>query len=42
LAVARVLAPRVEPAMRLLQAVRAAWRLAAWGLQAQPPRVWAT
>jgi urease accessory protein len=42
LVVARVLAPRVEPAMRLLQAVRAAWRLAAWGLQAQPPRVWAT
>lgn len=42
LVVVRVLAPRVEPAMRLLQAVRAAWRLAAWGLQAQPPRVWAT
>jgi len=42
LVVVRVLAPRVEPAMRLLQAVRAAWRLAAWGLQARPPRVWAT
>ena len=42
LVVVRVLASRVEPAMRLLQAVRAAWRLAAWGLQAQPPRVWAT
>jgi urease accessory protein len=38
----RVLAHRVEPAMHLLQAVRAAWRVAAWGLQAQPPRVWAT
>jgi urease accessory protein len=42
LLVVRVLAQRVEPAMRLMQAVRAAWRLAAWGLQAQPPRVWAT
>lgn len=42
LVVVRVLAPRVEPAMRLLQAVRAAWRVAAWGLQARPPRVWAT
>ena len=41
LVVTRVLAPRVEPAMRLLQAVRAAWRATAWGLQAQPPRIWA-
>ncbi len=40
--VLRLLAPRVEPAMRLLQAVRAAWRLAAWGQAAEPPRVWRT
>jgi urease accessory protein len=40
--VARVLAHRVEPAMRALQAVRAAWRRAAWGLAATPPRVWQT
>lgn len=39
---ARVLAHRVEPAMRALQAVRAAWRQAAWGLPAHPPRVWQT
>jgi urease accessory protein len=38
--VLRVLAERVEPAMALLQKVRAAWRLAAWQLQANPPRVW--
>jgi urease accessory protein len=38
----RVLAHRVEPAMALLAAVRAAWRHAAWGLQAHPPRVWKT
>ena len=40
--VVRALAARVEPAVRLLGAVRAAWREAAWGLQANPPRVWAT
>ena len=40
--VLRVLAAGVEPAMSLLQRVRAAWRLAAWGLQAEPPRVWRT
>lgn len=40
--VLRLLADRVEPAMQLLQAVRAAWRLAAWGLAAEPPRVWRT
>lgn len=40
--VLRVLADRVEPAMRLLQAVRAAWRQAAWGLAAEPPRIWKT
>ncbi len=39
---ARVLAERVEPAMALLQRVRAAWRQAAWGLAANPPRVWRT
>ena len=40
--VLRALAARVEPAMQLLQAVRAAWRQAAWGLAAEPPRVWRT
>ena len=40
--VLRVLAPRVEPMMKLLGAVRAAWRYAAWGLAANPPRVWRT
>lgn len=40
--VLRVLAPQVEPAMRLLAAVRAAWRAEAWGLQAEPPRIWRT
>jgi urease accessory protein len=38
--VLRALAPGVEPAMALLKAVRAAWRRAAWGLAAHPPRVW--
>ncbi len=38
----RLLAQRVEPAMVLLQAVRAAWRAAQWGLQAQNPRLWRT
>ncbi len=40
--VLRVLAPKVEPAMQLLAAVRAAWRQAAWGLKAEPPRIWRT
>jgi len=40
--VLRVLAPRVEPAMQLLAAARAAWRSAAWGLAAEPPRIWRT
>ena len=40
--VARVLAQGVEPALALLARVRAAWRLAAWGLQAEPPRIWRT
>jgi urease accessory protein len=38
----RVLAPRVEPAMQLLMQVRAAWRQLAWGLKAEPPRIWRT
>lgn len=38
----RVLAPRVEPAMQVLQAVRAAWRQIAWGLEPHPPRIWRT
>jgi urease accessory protein len=38
----RVLAPGVEPAMRLLAEVRAAWRQQAWGLAAEPPRIWRT
>ena len=40
--VLRVLAPRVEPAMALLQAVHRRWRQRAWGLDAPSPRVWAT
>jgi urease accessory protein len=40
--VLRVLAPQVEPAMQLLAAVRAAWRREAWGLHAEPPRIWRT
>lgn len=40
--VLRALAHRVEPAMALLQRVRAGWRRAAWGLAAEPPRIWAT
>lgn len=39
--VVRVLAPQVEPAMRLLKAVRLAWREAMWGLTGEPPRIWA-
>jgi urease accessory protein len=40
--VLRVLAPQVEPAMQLLAQVRAAWRQSAWGLHAEPPRIWRT
>jgi len=40
--VLRVLAPRVEPALALLAAVRAAWRQQAWGLAAEAPRIWRT
>jgi urease accessory protein len=42
LVVLRVLAPQVEPAMQLLAQVRAAWRQHAWGLGAEPPRIWRT
>jgi len=38
----RVLAHRVEPAMRLLMRVRAAWRRTAWQLEEHAPRVWRT
>ena len=40
--VLRVLAPRVEPAMNLLGAVWARWRVTAWQLPACVPRVWRT
>jgi urease accessory protein len=40
--VLRVLAPRVEPAMALLQAVWARWRTLAWQLAPNVPRVWRT
>ena len=40
--VLRLLAPRLEPAMQLLAAVRGAWRQAAWGLAPAPPRIWRT
>jgi urease accessory protein len=38
----RALAPRIEPLFALAAAVRAAWRHAAWQLDATPPRVWRT
>jgi urease accessory protein len=40
--VLRALAPRVEPAMELLQQVWARWRDVAWNLPACAPRVWRT
>jgi urease accessory protein len=40
--VLRALAHRVEPAMALVQAVRAAWRGTAWQLAPTAPRVWRT
>jgi urease accessory protein len=40
--VLRALADRVEPAMQLFQAVRAAWRACAWELPAEGPRIWRT
>ncbi|KRC24351.1 urease accessory protein UreD [Acidovorax sp. Root217] len=39
--VVRVLAPQVEPAMKLLKAVRMAWRKELWALQGEAPRIWA-
>ena len=39
--VLRVLAPQVEPAMKLLKAVRVAWREVLWGLEGEAPRIWA-
>lgn len=39
--VVRVLAPQVEPAMKLLKAVRVAWREAMWSLEGEAPRIWA-
>ncbi|EJE50228.1 urease accessory protein UreH [Acidovorax sp. CF316] len=39
--VVRVLAPQVEPAMKLLKAVRVAWREQMWALQGETPRIWA-
>ena len=40
--VLRALAHRVEPLMQMMTAVWAAWRSAAWRLDAPPPRVWRT
>jgi urease accessory protein len=40
--VLRALAARVEPAMALLVAARAAWREAAWHLAGETPRIWRT
>ncbi len=40
--VLRVLAPRVEPAMQLLQQVRAAWRALVWQLAGDTVRIWRT
>ena len=37
----RVLAPQVEPVLKLLQSIRDAWRPALWGLPATRPRTWA-
>lgn len=39
--VVRALAPVVEPAMDLMQRVRAAWRMVLWQLPATAPRIWA-
>jgi urease accessory protein len=38
--VVRALAPLVEPAMDLLQSIRAAWRPLVWGLAPVRPRLW--
>ncbi|KRC24355.1 hypothetical protein ASE31_21290 [Acidovorax sp. Root217] len=37
--VVQVLAPQVEPAMKLLKAVWVAWREVMWGVQGEAPRV---
>ncbi len=42
LVLVRALAPRIEPLLKTLARVRAAWRRQAWGLAAEPPRVWRT
>jgi urease accessory protein len=39
--IVRTLAPLVEPAMDLLQRIRAAWRHTVWGLPGVKPRIWA-
>lgn len=39
--VVRVLAPQVEPAMKLLKAIRVAWRQQMWALEGEAPRIWA-
>jgi len=39
--VLRALAPTVEPAMQLLRKVRRMWRMQAWNLAGQDPRIWA-
>ena len=40
--VVRVLAPQMEPAMKLLKAVRVACTKELWGLEEEPLRIWAT
>ncbi len=40
--VVRVVSPLVEPAMRLLRRVWAAWRVSMWNTSASLPRIWAT
>lgn len=42
LVVCRALADRVEPVFALWREIRARWRQQAWGLGAEPPRVWKT
>lgn len=42
LVLVRALGHRTEPLFALLAAVRAAWRRTAFGLEANPPRVWRT
>jgi urease accessory protein len=42
LVLVRLLAERVEPAFEALQALRAAWRRAAWDLPGAPLRIWRT